>query len=180
MKIVEIGVNGMFYAMSGQNFIAKSLFLPYNIGRIISKCILRRFRRPAAELKRGGQHMLQQGGFLYMLIIGSHVGMSGKDMLKGSVKEALSYGANTFMVYTGAPQNTRRKEIDQLNIPAARELMKEHDMNNFIVHAPYIINLANTVKPETFELATEFLAKEITRTAAMGTGTASGLSCRCR
>ena len=103
-----------------------------------------------------------------MLIIGSHVGMSGKDMLKGSVKEALSYGANTFMVYTGAPQNTRRKEIDQLNIPAARELMKEHDMNNFIVHAPYIINLANTVKPETFELATEFLAKEITRTAAMG------------
>ena len=168
MKIVEIGVNGMFYAMSGQNFIAKSLFLPYNIGRIISKCILRRFRRPAAELKRGGQHMLQQGGFLYMLIIGSHVGMSGKDMLKGSVKEALSYGANTFMVYTGAPQNTRRKEIDQLNIPAARELMKEHDMNNFIVHAPYIINLANTVKPETFELATEFLAKEITRTAAMG------------
>ena len=58
-----------------------------------------------------------------MLIIGSHVGMSGKDMLKGSVKEALSYGANTFMVYTGAPQNTRRKEIDQLNIPAARELM---------------------------------------------------------
>lgn len=55
-----------------------------------------------------------------MLIIGSHVGMSGKDMLKGSVKEALSYGANTFMVYTGAPQNTRRKEIDQLNIPAAR------------------------------------------------------------
>ena len=94
MKIVEIGVNGMFYAMSGQNFIAKSLFLPYNIGRIISKCILRRFRRPAAELKRGGQHMLQQGGFLYMLIIGSHVGMSGKDMLKGSVKEAALYVIN--------------------------------------------------------------------------------------
>ena len=167
MKIVEIGVNGMFYAMSGQNFIAKSLFLPYNIGRIISKCILRRFRRPAAELKRGGNTCYNKED-LYMLIIGSHVGMSGKDMLKGSVKEALSYDANTFMVYTGAPQNTRRKEIDQLNIPAARELMKEHDMNNFIVHAPYIINLANTVKPETFELATEFLAKEITRTAAMG------------
>ena len=101
-----------------------------------------------------------------MLIIGSHVGMSGKDMLKGSVKEALSYGANTFMVYTGAPQNTRRKEIDQLNIPAARELMKEHDMNNFIVHAPYIINLGNTVKPETYELAVEFLAKEVKRAAA--------------
>lgn len=103
-----------------------------------------------------------------MTLLGSHVGMSGKDMLLNSVKEALSYGANTFMVYTGAPQNTRRKEISELNIPAARALMEEHNMHNFIVHAPYIINLANTVKPETFELATEFLAKEIERTAAMG------------
>lgn len=103
-----------------------------------------------------------------MLLLGSHVGMSGREMLVNSVKEALSYGANTFMVYTGAPQNTRRKEIEELNIPAARALMEENNMQNFIVHAPYIINLANTVKPETFELATEFLAKEIDRTAAMG------------
>ncbi len=103
-----------------------------------------------------------------MLLLGSHVGMSGKDMLLNSVKEALSYGANTFMVYTGAPQNTRRKEIEELNIPAARALMEENGMFNFIVHAPYIINLANTVKPETFELAVEFLDKEIQRTAAMG------------
>ena len=103
-----------------------------------------------------------------MLLIGSHVGMSGKEMLLGSVKEALSYGANTFMVYTGAPQNTRRKEIEELNIDAARAYMEENGMANFIVHAPYIINLANTVKPETFELATQFLEKEIVRTAAMG------------
>ena len=103
-----------------------------------------------------------------MILLGSHVGMSGKDMLLNSVREALSYGANTFMVYTGAPQNTRRKEISELNIPAARACMEENGMHNFIVHAPYIINLANTVKPETFALATEFLEKEITRTAAMG------------
>jgi deoxyribonuclease-4 len=103
-----------------------------------------------------------------MIQLGSHVGMSGKEMLLGSVKEALSYGANTFMVYTGAPQNTRRKEISELNIEAAREYMKANNMKNFVVHAPYIINLANTVKPETFELATEFLEKEIMRTAAMG------------
>lgn len=103
-----------------------------------------------------------------MLLIGSHVGMNGKDMLLNSVKEALSYGANTFMVYTGAPQNTRRKDIEELNIPAARALMEENNMHNFIVHAPYIINLANTVKPETFTLAVEFLEKEIQRTAAMG------------
>lgn len=103
-----------------------------------------------------------------MLLLGSHVGMSGKEMFLGSVKEALSYGANTFMVYTGAPQNTRRKELSELRIPEAKALMKESGIEQFIVHAPYIINLANTVNPSTFELAVEFLEKEITRSAGMG------------
>ena len=86
------------------------------------------------------------------MIIGSHVSMSGKDMLLGSVKEALSYGANTFMFYTGAPQNTRRKAISELKVEEAKALMKENniDLKNVVVHAPYIINLANTVKEETF------------------------------
>ena len=91
-----------------------------------------------------------------MLKIGSHVGMNGKKMMLGSVEEALSYEANTFMLYTGAPQNTRRREIGELNIEAAQALMKEHGITEFIVHAPYIINLANTVKPETYELAVRF------------------------
>ena len=60
-----------------------------------------------------------------MLKLGSHVGMSGKEMLLGSAKEAVSYGANTFMFYTGAPQNPRRKEISELNIEPAWEYMKE-------------------------------------------------------
>lgn len=102
-----------------------------------------------------------------MLKIGSHVGMSGKEMFLGSVKEALSYGANTFMVYTGAPQNTRRKEISELNIDAGLALAREHGINEFIIHAPYIINLGNTEKAETFSLAVEFLAKEIDRSVAM-------------
>ena len=100
--------------------------------------------------------------------IGSHVGMAGKDMFLNSVKEALSYGANTFMVYTGAPQNTRRKDISELNIPAAWDLMRENGIEDFVVHAPYIINLANTVKPETYELAVTFLRTELERTIAMG------------
>ena len=70
-----------------------------------------------------------------MYLLGSHVGMSGKDMMLGSVKAAVSYGANTFMLYTGAPQNTRRKKIEELNIPAARELMKENGIETFVVHA---------------------------------------------
>lgn len=103
-----------------------------------------------------------------MLKIGSHVGMSGKEMMLGSAKEAFSYGANTFMIYTGAPQNTRRKEIKDLNIEAAWQYMKEHGIEEFVVHAPYIINLANTVKPETYQLAVEFLSMELQRTEAMG------------
>lgn len=103
-----------------------------------------------------------------MLLLGSHVGMSGKEMFLGSVREALSYGADTFMVYTGAPQNTRRKDLSELKIPEAKALMREHGMEQFIVHAPYIINLANTVNPSTFELAVEFLEKEIARSAGMG------------
>lgn len=103
-----------------------------------------------------------------MLKIGSHVGMSGKEMMAGSVKEALSYGANTFMIYTGAPQNTKRKDISELNIDAAWTLMRENGIEDFIVHAPYIINLGNTVKPETFEVAVNFLRLELERTEAMG------------
>lgn len=106
-----------------------------------------------------------------MIKLGSHVGMSGKKMLLGSVEEAVSYGANTFMVYTGAPQNTRRKPIEELNIEAAHQSMKENNITQFVVHAPYIINLGNSVKPETFQLATEFLSTEIARTIAMGSHT---------
>lgn len=100
--------------------------------------------------------------------LGSHVGMSGKEMMLGSVKEALSYGADTFMLYTGAPQNTKRKGIAELNIAPAWECMRAHGMDDFVVHAPYIINLANTVNPATYEIAVEFLALEIERTIAMG------------
>lgn len=101
-----------------------------------------------------------------MLKIGSHVGMSGKDMLLGSAKEAHSYGANTFMFYTGAPQNTRRKDISELKIDSAWEYMHENGIDDIVVHAPYIINLGNTVKPETFKLAVDFLTLEIKRTEA--------------
>ena len=103
-----------------------------------------------------------------MLKIGSHVGMSGKDMLLGSAKEACSYGANVFMAYTGAPQNTRRKDVSELKIKEAWEYMKEHNIEEIIIHAPYIINLGNTIKPETYEIAEKFLATELERTEAMG------------
>ncbi|WP_370297299.1 deoxyribonuclease IV [Rossellomorea marisflavi] len=105
-----------------------------------------------------------------MLKIGSHVSMSGKNMLLASSEEAVSYGANTFMIYTGAPQNTRRKKIEDLNIEAGRAHMKEHGIEDIVVHAPYIINIGNTTNPATFELGVNFLRSEIERTEALGAG----------
>jgi len=101
--------------------------------------------------------------------LGSHVGLSSPEMYLGSVKEALSYQADVFMVYTGAPQNTRRKNIEELNIDPALKAMVEHGMNpqDIVVHAPYIMNLANP-SPETRNFGIEFLSEEIRRTAAMG------------
>lgn len=100
---------------------------------------------------------------IQQIILGSHVGMSGKEMFLGSAKEAVSYGANTLMVYTGAPQNTRRKDTKECNLDAGWDYLTGHGIYQIIIHAPYIINLANTVKPETFSLAVEFLEKELTR-----------------
>lgn len=102
--------------------------------------------------------------------IGSHVSMASPLYLEGSVKEALSYNANAMMIYTGPPQNTLRKPVLELHVKEMHELLKEHDipLENVIVHAPYIINLANTVDLEKSRWAAEFLKQEIDRAAAIG------------
>ena len=100
------------------------------------------------------------------ILLGSHVGMSGKEMFLGSVKEAAEYGANALMVYTGAPQNTRRKEIGELRLDEGLAYAEKAGIREIIIHAPYIINLGNMEKPEMFDFGVDFLAKEVKRTAA--------------
>lgn len=105
-----------------------------------------------------------------MLYIGSHVGFKKDSQLLGSVREALSYGANIFMFYTGAPQNTSRYPImDGLTLEAMA-LMKEHDFDysKVVVHAPYIINLANDKDPEKFKFSVRFLQEELERCELLG------------
>ncbi len=97
--------------------------------------------------------------------IGSHVSMSGG--LINAAKEAYSYGANTFMIYTGAPQNTKRSPIEKLKIEEGKEFMSKHNINDIVVHAPYIINLAS-YKEDIYSLAIDFLKQEIERTTAIG------------
>ena len=102
------------------------------------------------------------------MLIGSHVSMSGKKMLLGSAKEAYSYGANVMMVYTGAPQNTRRKPIEELNAEIGKKFMAENGIKEVVVHAPYIINLANTTKEGYIDFAIDFLKEELRRAEAIG------------
>ncbi|MDK8182929.1 deoxyribonuclease IV [Paenibacillus sp. UMB4589-SE434] len=101
-----------------------------------------------------------------MLKIGSHVSFSDKGLLSAAT-EAATYGSSSFMIYTGAPQNTRRKPIDTLYIEEGKELMNKNGVDEIVVHAPYIINLGS-YKPDTFELAVNFLQEEIRRTHHIG------------
>ena len=105
-----------------------------------------------------------------MLLLGSHVGFSKNDQLLGSLKEALSYGANTFMFYTGAPQNTRRYPIEDGLTLEAMQIMKEEgvDYSKVVVHAPYIVNLANDGDPEKYQFSINFLQEEIERCKLLG------------
>lgn len=104
------------------------------------------------------------------MIIGSHVSFSQAKQLLGSVEEAISYGANAFMFYTGAPQNTTRVPINKLLSMSAMELMAANNikLENIVIHAPYIINLANNEKQESYEFAKQFLRTEIIRCQTLG------------
>lgn len=102
-----------------------------------------------------------------VLWIGSHVSFNKNDQLVASVKEAINYGSNVFMFYTGAPQNTNRSAIDDFKTIEAMNLMKEHgiDLSRVIVHAPYIINLANR---NNFDFSITFLTEELERCSQLG------------
>lgn len=101
-----------------------------------------------------------------MLKIGSHVSFSGKGLLNAA-EEAVSYGSSSFMIYTGAPQNTRRKPIEEQFIAEGKAVMAEHHIEEIVVHAPYIINLGS-YKNNTFRLAVDFLQAEMQRTHYIG------------
>ncbi len=103
------------------------------------------------------------------ILLGSHISMCAPDYLLGSVKEAISYGCNTFMIYTGAPQNARRVDLRLLKIDEYHQYLKEHNIDpvNIIVHAPYIINIG-TNDPSKAHTAKNILLTELVRTKAIG------------
>lgn len=101
--------------------------------------------------------------------LGCHVSMSGPDYLVGSLNEALSQDANCFMIYTGSPQSIQRSPIEKLNVEGFKSGLKQANINikDVIVHAPYIMNLAND-DPKKRNFALRFFSEEIRRVKAIG------------
>ncbi|WP_374044121.1 TIM barrel protein, partial [uncultured Holdemanella sp.] len=108
-----------------------------------------------------------------MIYLGCHVSFKAPHYFKGAIEEAVSYGANACMIYTGPPSNTRRVDVSKLKIEEAKTYMLEHDfsIDRVIVHAPNIINLAKALKPETAEFGRDFLKSELERVQAIGAKT---------
>ena len=106
----------------------------------------------------------------YNLLIGSHINMSAPEYFLGTCKRAIEYKENTFMFYTGAPQNNIRLPLEKLNIQEGLNLLKSADINikKVIVHAPYLINLANSLNPNIFAMSIDMLDSEMQRTAGFG------------
>jgi deoxyribonuclease-4 len=104
-----------------------------------------------------------------MIKLGSHINLSGDEMLLGASKKAVLYGCNCFMIYTGAPQNTIRKSIETFKIYESKKFLNEHDMKleDIVVHAPYIINLASPF-PDKREFTIDFITEEVKRTYQIG------------
>lgn len=103
------------------------------------------------------------------ILLGCHIGMHAPDYLVDSVHEAISYGCNCFMIYTGAPQSSVRVDLSKLRINEYLEILKQNniDSKNVIIHAPYIINLGSN-NPVKKNIGKSVLAKEIYRTDKIG------------
>ncbi|MCE8168299.1 MAG: deoxyribonuclease IV [Candidatus Moeniiplasma glomeromycotorum] len=106
----------------------------------------------------------------YNLIIGRHCLFKKPDYLLGAVTEGVSYGANALMIYLGAPQNTSRRPLTVLKITDFKNALVENNINidNVIIHGPYVVNMANPARPEIFRWSVEFLQKEVTRLEKIG------------
>lgn len=104
------------------------------------------------------------------VFLGSHLPMAAPDSYLGTCQLAYAFGENTFMFYTGAPQNTKRTPLNQLKIPEGRAFLHEKgfDESKIVVHAPYIINLANRADPRILDLAVAFLKEELKRVEGFG------------
>src|SRR4051812_33942548 len=106
----------------------------------------------------------------YNLIIGRHVPVKSPRFLLGAVEETVSYEANALAIFVGSPQKSERQSVNRLKISEFKDALEksEIDINNVVVHGPYIFNLANALNEENFQWSVKFLKKELARMAEIG------------
>jgi len=105
------------------------------------------------------------------VLIGRHLSVSSPEFLVGTVKEAISYGANALAVYVGSPHTSYRSHISKLRPNEFREFLKKDqsiNIKNIVVHAPYVINLGNTFDPDKFQKSIKLLKTDIERMVTLG------------
>lgn len=100
-------------------------------------------------------------------LIGANVSMKAPGMFPGAVAEAVSYQATSLQFYTGAPQNTRRKDVSEMRIPEGLAAMQAGGLSHLVIHCPYIVNLGNTKKPQNYGFAVQFMQGEVARAEAL-------------
>src|ERR1043166_3958033 len=105
------------------------------------------------------------------IIIGRHISVSSPEFLVGAVKEAISYGANALALFVGSPFTNYRRDVSELRPNEFREFLKREktiNIKNIIVHAPYVINLGNTLNPDKFQKSVKLLRTDIERMVTIG------------
>ena len=95
-----------------------------------------------------------------MLNIGCH--LSTTKGFKNMGKEALSIGANTFQFFTRNPRGGKAKDIDEKDVNALLEIMKENNFTKILAHAPYTLN-GCSADENTRKFATEMMADDLIR-----------------
>lgn len=75
------------------------------------------------------------------MYIGSHLSFSKGYENIG--KTALSIGANTFQFFTRSPQGGQARELDLADVEKLNTIIKEHEFDHILAHAPYTLNAAS-------------------------------------
>ena len=95
-----------------------------------------------------------------MIYIGNHLSASGGFEEMG--KNAIKLGADTFAFFTRNPRGGKAKDMDEKDVAALVDILKEQHFGPLVAHAPYTMNLCSD-KPDIRKFAKDMLADDLKR-----------------
>ena len=97
-----------------------------------------------------------------MPYFGAHLSIANG--YEAMVKDALAMGADTFAFFTRNPRGGAARALDEADLAAARELMREHHFGPLVAHAPYTLNPASK-NPKVRDFADLAFGEDLERLA---------------